>query len=35
MSGSQFDPLAVEVFLQEQETLREMVTLKCGAALLP
>jgi response regulator RpfG family c-di-GMP phosphodiesterase len=35
MSGSQFDPLAVEVFLQEQATLREMVALKCGAALLP
>jgi len=35
MSGSQFDPLAVEVFLQEQATLREMVALKCGAARLP
>jgi hypothetical protein len=28
-------PLAVEVFLQEQAMLGEMVTLKCGAALLP
>jgi len=34
-SGSQFDPLAVEVFLAEEPTLREMVALKCGNAVLP
>ena len=31
MSGSQFDPRAVEAFLAEEETLREMVTAKCAA----
>lgn len=34
-SGSQFDPLAVTAFMQEQTTLRDMVMLKCGAAVLP
>lgn len=29
MSGSQFDPAAVEVFLAEEERLREMVALQC------
>lgn len=29
MSGSQFDPRAVEVFLAEEEVLREMVALQC------
>lgn len=35
MSGSQFDPLAVEVFLREESTLRDMVALKCGTAVPP
>lgn len=35
MSGSQFDPLAVDAFLQEEPTLRVMVALKCGAAVPP
>lgn len=30
MAGRQFDPLAVEVFLAEEDSLREMVALKCG-----
>ncbi|NOY12168.1 MAG: HD-GYP domain-containing protein [Deltaproteobacteria bacterium] len=30
MSGTQFDPRAVDVFLAEEATLREMVTLKCS-----
>lgn len=29
MSGAQFDPLAVEAFLAEEVTLRQMVALKC------
>lgn len=29
-SGGQFDPVAVEAFLAEQDVLREMVALKCG-----
>ncbi len=29
VAGSQFDPVAVEVFLKEQATLRSMVELKC------
>jgi HD-GYP domain-containing protein (c-di-GMP phosphodiesterase class II) len=29
VSGSQLDPVAVEVFLQEEPTLRRMVELKC------
>lgn len=33
MSGSQFDPLAVDAFLQEESTLRNMVALKCGSVL--
>jgi putative nucleotidyltransferase with HDIG domain len=32
-SGEQFDPLAVEAFLAEEATLREMVAAKCGAEL--
>jgi len=32
MSGTQFDPLAVQAFIAEQTTLREMVADKC---LLP
>ncbi|HUW50610.1 MAG TPA: HD-GYP domain-containing protein [Sulfuricella sp.] len=32
MSGTQFDPIAVEAFLTEEPTLREMVALKCGDA---
>jgi response regulator RpfG family c-di-GMP phosphodiesterase len=35
MGGSQFDPLAVQAFLQEELTLRQMVALKCGTAVLP
>lgn len=35
MSGSQFDPLAVDVFLREESALRDMVALKCGTAVLP
>lgn len=34
-TGSQFDPLAVEAFLQGEATLREMVAVKCCAAMLP
>ena len=30
-SGSQFDPMAVEAFVAEEDTLRGMVELKCGA----
>jgi HD-GYP domain-containing protein (c-di-GMP phosphodiesterase class II) len=30
MAGSQFDPVAVEVFLAEEKTLREMVQMKCN-----
>lgn len=29
MAGTQFDPAAVDLFLQEEPTLREMVTQKC------
>src|SRR5574338_506638 len=32
-AGRQFDPLAVEAFLAEEATLREMVALKCLAPL--
>lgn len=35
MSGGQFDPDAVDVFLKEEPTLRKMVALKCGTAILP
>lgn len=35
LSGSRFDPQAVEVFLAEEARMREMVSLKCGAAVLP
>ena len=31
MSGTQFDPVAVEAFLAEEPALREMVALKCHA----
>jgi len=34
-SGTQFDPMALEVFVSEETTLREMVELKCGAAAVP
>ena len=34
-SGTQFDPMAVQVFVAEEITLREMVELKCGAAAVP
>lgn len=30
MAGSQFDPIAVDVFLQEEPALREMVAAKCS-----
>lgn len=30
MAGTQFDPAAVEIFLQEEPTLRRMVELKCS-----
>ena len=29
MSGAQFDPLAVEAFLEEEQVLRDMVAVKC------
>lgn len=32
MSGSQFDPYAVRLFLDAEQVLREMVSLKCGKA---
>ena len=32
MSGSQFDPYAVRLFLDAEEVLRDMVSLKCGKA---
>lgn len=35
LSGSQFDPVAVEAFVAEEPTLREMVTMKCGDAPPP
>src|SRR5574338_418595 len=34
-TGSQFDPLAVEAFVQEEATLREMVAVKCYAVQFP
>lgn len=34
MAGSQFDPVAVDVFLLEEPTLREMVQLKCSPDLV-
>jgi HD-GYP domain-containing protein (c-di-GMP phosphodiesterase class II) len=33
-SGSQFDPMALEVFVAEANTLREMVELKCGTVAM-
>lgn len=35
LAGTQFDPVAVEVFLAEEATLRKMVDLKCGVAPMP
>jgi len=35
MGGTQFDPNAVDAFLAEETVLREMVAMKCGAALVP
>ncbi|MBZ0094409.1 MAG: HD-GYP domain-containing protein [Sulfuricella sp.] len=32
LTGTQFDPLAVEAFSAEEKTLREMVAVKCGEA---
>ena len=32
MSGTQFDPAAVRIFLEAEPVLRNMVSLKCGAA---
>lgn len=32
MSGTQFDPVAVQAFLEEEATLRRMVELKCAEA---
>ena len=34
-SGTQFDPLAVQVFVAEDAVLREMVELKCGTVAVP
>lgn len=31
-SGTQFDPVATEVFVTDEETLRAMVEVKCGGA---
>lgn len=31
-SGTQFDPMAIDVFIAEEATLRDMVELKCGTA---
>lgn len=33
-SGSQFDPLALKAFVAEENTLREMVELKCGTVAM-
>ena len=30
MAGSQFDPLAVNLFLAEEKVLRDMVAIKCS-----
>jgi len=35
LSGSQFDPRAVEAFLEEEDTLRDMVAVKCAIAPAP
>lgn len=32
--GSQFDPLVLEIFVAEENTLREMVELKCGTVAM-
>lgn len=34
MSGTQFDPAAVEAFIAAEPVLREMVAIKCGAAFV-
>lgn len=34
-SGTQFDPMALEMFVAEETALREMVGLKCGTAAVP
>jgi len=33
--GTQFDPIAVDAFVREDATVREMVAMKCGEAVLP
>ncbi len=33
LGGSQFDRVAVDIFVAEETTLRNMVDLKCGAAI--
>ena len=33
--GTQFDPVAVDAFVREDATVREMVEMKCGEAVLP
>jgi HD-GYP domain-containing protein (c-di-GMP phosphodiesterase class II) len=35
MNGIQFDPLAIQAFLAEETTLREMVEAKCFLATIP
>ncbi|WP_109015950.1 HD-GYP domain-containing protein [Novimethylophilus kurashikiensis] len=35
MAGVQFDPEAVELFLQAEPVMRRMVSLKCGTAVIP
>lgn len=35
MSGIQFDPLAIQAFLAEETTLREIVEAKCFLATIP
>ncbi len=32
LSGSQFEPAAVALFLDDENSMREMVALKCGSA---
>ena len=34
-AGTQFDPVALDAFVAEEATLRDMVDLKCGTAKLP
>lgn len=35
LGGTQFDPRAVEAFVQEEDTLRDMVAVKCALAAAP